>query len=72
MNNYQEIVDCSAEKIDFIISQYVHKKADREILRLKWLDEITYREIAEITGMSVRGVQYVVSRNRKKLLKYFL
>ena len=66
------IEDISTDKIEYVISQYVHKKRDREILRLKWLDEDTYHEIAEKVEMSDRGVQYVVERYRVKLLKYFL
>ena len=67
----QDIIkDIPTDKIEFVISQYVHKKRDREILRLKWLDELTYHEIAEIVGMSDRGVQYVVDRNLARLLKY--
>ena len=67
----QDIIkDIPTDKIEFVISQYVHKKRDREILRLKWLDECTYHEIAEIVGMSDRGVQYVVDRNLARLLKY--
>ncbi len=68
------IVDCPASKIENIIDEYVHNKRDRTILKLKWLDEITYHEIAEHPEvmMSDRGVQYVVDRYRKKLLKYFI
>ena len=66
------IVDCPSSKIEFIITEYVHNKRDREILRMKWLDEDTYETIAEKFNMSVRGVQYVLDRYRKKLLKYFI
>ncbi len=66
------IEDVPYDKIEYIISQYVHKKRDREILRLKWLDEETYHDIATRVGMSDRGVQYVVERYRVKFLKYFI
>ena len=66
------IKDIPADKIEYVISQYVHKKRDRDILRLKWLDECTFHEIAEKVGMSDRGVQYVVDRNLTRLLKYIL
>lgn len=65
------ISDFSNSKIDNVITEYVHNRRDREILRLRWLDEDTYQAIGEKVGMSTRGVQYVVDRYRKKLLKYF-
>ena len=66
-----KIVDFSSDYIEYIIDQYVHSKRDRTILKQKWLDDETYHTIAENVGMSDRGVQYVVDRWRKKLLKYF-
>ncbi len=69
----QDIIkDIPADKIEYVISQYVHKKRDRDILRLKWLDELTFHEIAIKVDMSDRGVQYVVDRNLTRLLKYIL
>lgn len=66
-----KILDFSSDYIEYIIDQYVHSKRDREILKQKWLDDETYHTIAVNVEMSDRGVQYVVDRWRKKLLKYF-
>lgn len=54
-------------EIDFLISERIHSERDRNILRRKLIDGITYEAIAEETGMSPRGIRYVVSRNRKTL-----
>ena len=64
----------STSEIEHIINEYVHKKRDRLILSLRWIDGETYQNIAEHPDvqMSVRGVQYLVERYRKKLLKYFI
>lgn len=70
MNNYIE--DIPISKLENIIAEYVHNKRDRDILRMKWIDEATYSAIAEHFDMSDRGVQYVVERYRKKLLKFFV
>lgn len=66
------LLDIPASKIEHIINEYCHNKRDREILKMKWLDEETYSTIAEHFQMSDRGVQYVVDRYRRKLLKYFV
>lgn len=68
----QIIVDVPSSHIEYIIDEYVHNKRDREILKLKWLDEETYAVIAEKFDMSDRGIQYIVERYRRKLLKYFV
>lgn len=66
------VINCSTSDAEKLISEYVHKKRDREILRMKWCDEETYSTIAEHFQMSDRGVQYVCERYRKKFLKYFV
>lgn len=66
------MIDCPNSKIEYVINEYVHNKRDREILRLKWIDAETYHSIAETMDMSDRGVQYIVDKYRKKLLKHFV
>ena len=67
-----ELDDIPADRISFIISQYVHSDRDRYALTMRWIDGKTYSTIAEELSMSDRGVQYLIERYRKKLLKYFV
>ncbi len=46
------------------ISERIHSERDRTILKRKLIDGITYESLAEEVGMSPRGVQYVVYRNK--------
>lgn len=39
----------------------------REVLRLKFLSELSYREISDITGLSVSNVGYLIHTGLKAL-----
>ena len=49
---------------------------DAEIMRLLYLERMKYREVAEITGLTMGGVQYIdekcIKFLRSKLQNYFL
>lgn len=52
-------------EIESKIDENIHSARDREILKRKLIDGITYERLAEEVDMSVRGVQYIVARHRK-------
>jgi RNA polymerase sigma-70 factor (ECF subfamily) len=39
----------------------------RQVLQLRWLDQLSYAEVAEVLGISVKGVENQLSRARKAL-----
>lgn len=45
----------------------MHNAKHRDILHRKLVDGVTYEKLAEDVEMSVRGVQYMVSRYRKRM-----
>lgn len=58
------------DEIDEAITQWIHKDRDRQVLRLKLLDGLTYEEVAERMDMSPKGVQKIVYRSEDKLFKH--
>lgn len=50
------------------IRERIHKKRDREILKLKLIDGETYEAIAEEVGMSTRGVKNIVKKHRETIM----
>lgn len=50
------------------IRERIHKKRDREILKLKLIDGETYEAIAEEIGMSARGVKNIVKKHRETIM----
>ncbi len=51
-------------ELDHAISERIHSERDRNILRRKLIDGISYDALADETGMSPRGLKYLVKRNR--------
>lgn len=44
---------------------------EREVFALKEFDELTFEEISEITGQSLRNIQYLKEKAQKRLKEYF-
>lgn len=59
-------------QIDFYISEYIHSKRDRDILRLRYIDGLTYEQISERVDMSVRQVKNIIYKNQDKLFKHMV
>ena len=54
-------------QIKAVIAEHIHKERDREVLLRFYADRITQERIAEEFQMSVRGIQYIISRTRKTI-----
>ena len=52
--------DLSRSEIEELIDEWVFKKRNREILKRRLLDGITYERIAEEFGMSTRQIKNIV------------
>ena len=55
--------DLSRSEIEELIDAWVFKKRNREILKRRLLDGITYERIAEEFGMSTRQIKNIVYRS---------
>ena len=51
-------------ELEHAISEHIHSERDRGIMRRKLIDGLTYDALADETGMSPRGLKYIVKRNR--------
>jgi hypothetical protein len=63
-------MDLSRSEYDHLIEEWIFNERDRAIMRRRILDGITYDKLAEEFDMSVRGMKYIVDRNRKILLRH--
>ena len=62
-------VDYSNSTINDAIEEYIHKKRDRDILKRRLIDGITYDELAGEFEMSVRQIKNIVYKEQDKLFK---
>ena len=51
------------------ISEIIHSKRDREIMRLSLIDGMTLEATAEVVDMSVSQIQRIVKHYRKLICK---
>lgn len=64
------MVDYSNTVINEAIEEYIHKKRDRDILKRRLIDGITYEKLAEEFDLSVRNVKYIVYKGQDRIFKH--
>lgn len=67
MNNFEDIPN---SKIEELINEYIHSERDRQILRRRFIDGITFERIAEEFDLSARYVKKIVYNEGDRMLKY--
>ena len=68
MQHYVELTNSElAEKI----GEHIHSERDRQIMRMKLIDGLTYEKIAEIMEMSPRYVRSLVRKLMNERLKIY-
>ena len=63
----------SKSKLEFLIDEYIvgrNASRNKEILRYRLIDGMTYENIAEKVDMSDRQIKNIVYKYEQKLLKY--
>lgn len=59
-----------SEVYDDVLKQYVRKALYRDILHDKYIEGMTFEEVAEKYDRSVRGVIYICYREGDKVLEH--
>ncbi len=77
---YEEVKDdylvgSSSEKNDFMLNEYIRKRIDnlpedyKELIKMRYYDDFSYKEIAEIKDWSMAQVKIKIFRAKKMLMK---
>ena len=53
-----------------LIDEHIHNSRNRAILRLRYIDGMTYEKIAEAMDLSTQQVKNIVYKSQEKLLRY--
>jgi DNA-directed RNA polymerase specialized sigma24 family protein len=64
------MIELSVSEYSKLIDEWIFSERDRQIMKRRLLDAVTYEQLAEEFDMSVRNVKYIVNKNRKILLKH--
>ena len=62
--------DLSRTEICFLIDEYIFSARDREILKARFLDGVTYEKLAEQFDLSVRQVKNIIRRSRDQVFRH--
>ena len=63
----QHYIQLTNSELAELISEHIHSERDRQIMKLKLIDGLTYEKIAEIVDMSPRYVRSLVKRLTDRL-----
>ena len=50
--------------------EYIHKKTHRELLKMRYIDGLTFEELAEKFDLSVRQAKNIVYANEKVIFSH--
>lgn len=65
----QQYITLTNSELAELISEHIHSERDRQIMRMKLIDGLTYEKIAEIFEMSPRYVRSLVRKLMNERLK---
>lgn len=65
----QHYIQLTNSELAELISEHIHSERDRQIMKLKLIDGLTYEKIAEIFEMSPRYVRSLVRKLMNERLK---
>ena len=55
-------LDLPNSEIERRISENIHSKRDRDLLRMRYIDGMTYERIAETVQMSPRYIRFLIRK----------
>lgn len=64
------VKDYTNSQMAILIDEHIHNSRNRTILRLRYIDGMTYEKIAEEMDMSTQQIKTIVYRSQEKLLRY--
>lgn len=62
----------SRTELSSLIDDWIFSERNRDIIKRCWLDDLAYGEVAEMHGLSVRGVGKVIAQCKAQLQKHGL
>lgn len=62
--------DMSCSELTVLINEWIRNERDREILKRRLLDGITYERLAEEFDLSVRQIKTIVYKSENRIFKH--
>lgn len=62
--------DLSRSQVSALIDEWIFSRRDREILKMRLLDGMTYADISDECGLSIRQVKNIVYKSEDRLFRH--
>lgn len=66
----EKVKEYANSQIALVIDEYIHKKNHRELLKMRYIDGLTFEELAEKFDLSVRQTKNIVYTNEKVIFSH--
>lgn len=63
------MIEYTNSNIKMIIDEYIHKERDRDILKRRYINGVTYEKIAEEFGLSVNYVKSITYKYKNLIIE---
>ena len=64
------MIEYTNSQIERVIDEYIHSQRDREILKSRFIDGLTYDKLSELYNMSDRQIKKIVYKAQDILIKH--
>lgn len=62
--------DYTNSQIRTLIDEHIHNERDREILKRRLCDGLTYERLGEEFGLSTQRIKAIIYKAQQKLIRY--
>ena len=70
LRNGEKVKEYTNSQIALVIDEYIHKKIHRDLLKKRYIDGLTFDELAEKFDLSVRQTKNIVYTNEKVIFSH--
>lgn len=65
-------IEYTNDKMEYVISQYIHSERDRNILRRWFIDGKLQKEISDEYGLTIRAIRKIIVKHEAVLFRHLL
>ena len=64
------MVEYTNSQISYLIDEYIHNDLHRQILKSRYIDGLTYEQLAEKHDRSVKNIKDIIKKNENSIFKH--
>ena len=64
------MIEYTNSRVTEVIDEYIHSERDRNILKDRYINGLTYEKISERHNLSVKQIRNILCKNEQVLIKH--